>query len=124
MSMKDNWKFIDDNPPWLIRLLARRRIGAGKRSVVAISDEEIAITAELPVDRIRAIYHLRSWNGVPVGELRGFCRGCKFDPLKYEDRNRAKAYGCSEPQFAYLKRSPWWNSIFLPLIERMKPKSS
>lgn len=118
----DPWQYIDHFPPWFVRLLARRRTGRGKKQVVALSDEEIAITAGIPVAVVRATYQLRSWDGVPVGEMRKFLVGCQFDPLDFHDRNRAKAYCGSSPTFGYLKRSPHWQTVFLPLINRMRPK--
>lgn len=119
--MKSNWDHIDHYPPSLVRLLARRRTGKGPRSVVALSDAEIAIAADIPVARVRAMYNLRNWNGVTVGEMRAFFKGCKFDPLNHVDRNRAKAYGRVNqgfPSFTYLKNSPHWESVFEPLIEK------
>lgn len=111
------WKILEENPPGGVRLMARRRLGT--KRIRAISDEEIAIGSGLPVDRVRAIYNLRSWDGVPVGEMRAFCTACGFDPFNGPDRNRRNTY-VRTATWAYLKRSPWWDTTFLPLIKRME----
>ena len=114
------WGLIDEYPPGLIRCLARQSLG-GKR-VKAISDAEIAISAGLTVDRVQEIYYSKTWDDVPVKDMIAFCGGCMFDPLNATHRNRARAYynQKSGPKFTYLKKSPWWNSIFLPLIIQMR----
>jgi len=111
-----NWKLIDDYPPPLIRCLARQRL-RGKR-IRAVSDEEIAIRADLPVYRVQEIYKSPSWDPVPVGEMRKFCHGCDFDPENRDDRNRATAYKNQKggAKFTYLKESAWWDSVFRPLL--------
>ena len=115
------WKILEQNPPGAVRLMARRRIG--KKTVRAISDEEIAITSGLPIDRVRAIYHLRSWDGVPIGELRAFCEGCNFDLFSWQDRNRRDSY-VRTATWAYLRNSEWWPTIFQPLLLRLKENAA
>lgn len=115
-----NWSLIDDYPPGLVRCLARNKL-KGKR-IEAKSDEEIALDAELPVEEVRRIYNEPSWDNVLVREMRAFCQGCDFDPNKCADRNRAKAY-YNQPggaKFTYLKISPWWETVFLPLIKKLQ----
>jgi len=118
MNKFNNWDLLDTYPPGLIRCLARRRL-QGKR-VEALSDDDVAAGAQLPVERIRQISMELSWDNVRVGEMRAFCCGCNFDPTKSLDRNRAKAYaGKRLARFIYLRKSPWWNSVFLPIIKNM-----
>ena len=52
--------------------MARRKLAM--KTIRAISDEEISIASGIPLARVQAIYHLRSWDGVPMGELREFCK--------------------------------------------------
>lgn len=118
-----SWKHLEKHPPWLVRCLARRKVRA--KVVVAIGDEELAIAAGIPVDRVRAIYQQKNWTSIPLGEIRAFCLACNFDPFSCTSRNRVHAYlsaiktgRCAG--FGYLKRSPWWESTFAPLILKMK----
>lgn len=115
------WGILKRIPPPTVRLMARRRVGSFK--IVAVSDEEIAIAANMTVDRVRAIYHLRSWDGVPLAEIQTFCRACNFDPFDGADRNRYYTYARTAT-WAYLRRSPWWETTFLPLIKRLKGETT
>lgn len=115
MSAWDTFRKI---PPATVRLMARRRI-VGTRKIAAMSDEEIAIAAGMSVDWVRATYHLRSWDGVPLGEIRKFCRACNFDIFDGVERNRCYTYARTAT-WAYLRRSPYWEDTFLPLIKRLK----
>lgn len=94
----------------------------GGKRVKALSDAEISVDSGLTVDRIREIYYCKDWDEVPVKDMVRFCTGCRFDPLNSTHRNRARAYynQKSGPKFTYLKKSPWWHDIFLPLIIRMR----
>lgn len=119
--MKMNaWKSIDDYPPPLVRLLAKRKL-KGKR-VAALSDEEIAISAGLPLHRVREIYNSPTWDDVTVSEMRQFFEGCGFNPESAIDRNRVATYQRTKggPKFLYLRESPWWECTFKPLIEKWK----
>lgn len=117
----NDWSLLEDYPPKLVRCLARNKL-RGKR-IEAKSDEEIALDSELlTVDDVRRVYSNKSWDNVKVKELRAFCKGCDFNPNRSQDRNRAKAYynQPSGAKFTYLKKSPWWESIFAPLIQQMR----
>lgn len=108
------WGILIEFPPPLIRLLAKESISS--KHIRALSDREVAIGAEMPLDRVRAISRSKSWDKITLGELRMFCAGCNFDPFDYKDRNRVRAYSRNAPKFSYLKASPYWNDTFLPLI--------
>ena len=105
-------------PPPLVRCLARRRL-AGSH-VVAMSDEEVALSSEIPVDRIREIAQSVDWESVPVYEAENFCKACNFDIFNSADRNRAGAYLRKGAKFLYLRTSPHWATTFLPLIKLMR----
>lgn len=118
-----SWEYLDNNPPWFVRVMARRKVHA--KVVVAVSDEELAISSGIKVDRLRAIYHQRNWDNIPVREIRAFCEACGFDPFSCKSRNRFHAYRSAVKSgrcvgFTYLKKSPWWTTVFAPLLQKMK----
>ena len=85
-----SWDHLEKNPPWFVRCMARRKVHA--KVVVAVSDEELAISSGIPVARIQAIYHQRNWDSIPMREIRAFCAACGFDPFSFKSRNRFYAY--------------------------------
>lgn len=123
---KSAWKILSSHPPAKIRLMARRRL-AGK-TVRAVSIQEIAIASGLPLTRVKVIAQQLDWKGVDIPEAERFCAGCNFDPLDPDDRNRQSAYERScknrQSQFAFLRKSPWWETEFLPLIESLKRRKA
>tara|TARA_R100000005_G_C4996931_1_gene203716 strand:+ start:1942 stop:2304 length:363 start_codon:yes stop_codon:yes gene_type:complete len=110
------WKNLEKFSPSLVRLLARRSVNNTKSKVEAISNQEIAVLAQMPVDRVIEISMSRSWDNVLVKEAQAFCSACAFDPFSSADRNRASAYLRSGASFAYLKKHPHWATFFKPLI--------
>jgi len=114
--VKTTWALVDKFPPYLVRCLARRKVGT--KQIQAVSDEDIAILSGIPLTRVMEIYSSRTWGKVSVHEMRGFCSACDFDPEDSVDRNRLSAYKNQRggPKFTYLKKSPWWSSVFRPLI--------
>jgi len=117
--MNSFWDYLEDYPPPLVRLLARRPI-SGKH-VVALENEEIAIAAGFSVDRVIEISKSNDWRDVTLGEMQDFCKACRFDPTDCFDRNRARAYK-ERPsvKWTYLKKSPSWESFFVPLIRHLQ----
>ena len=113
-------QIFDKYPPGLIRLMARRKVGT--KQVVALTDEEIAIAAGLPLETIQKIYWSKDWEEIPFGQVRKFVAGCNFDPTISVDRNRASAYlrQRGKPTYGYLKKSPLWATVFLPLARHLK----
>jgi len=118
---KNFWEQVELYPPALVRLMARRREG-GKKAVVALTDEEIAIDSDLPLARVQDIYWMKNWDSIPFGEIRSFIQACRFDPTNAADRNRANAYVHQPggPKYRYLQTSPLWKSTFKPLICYLK----
>ena len=121
---KNAWRILHDDPPALIRLCARRRVRG--KTVRAMALQEIAITSGLPLARVQVISQSTSWDGITIPEAERFIAGCNFDPLDPADRNRQSAYerSCktSRSKFAFLKKSPWWLSEFLPLIQLLRAR--
>jgi hypothetical protein len=117
------WQQMENHPPCLVRLMARRKEEErSKKAVVALTDEEIAMKADLPLSLVKAIYWEKNWDDVKFKHMRAFITGCGFDPTSSADRNRAQAYVNQPggPQYIYLKKSPLWKTVFLPLIKHMK----
>ena len=99
----------------LVRLLAKEPVA--RKHVRALSNQEVAIRAEMPLQRVAEISSKTSWDDVPIGEAERFCRGCGFDPFNCYDRNRAMAYNRTNARFTYLRVSPYWAKTFKPLIK-------
>tara|TARA_Y100000004_G_scaffold74375_1_gene83539 strand:- start:277 stop:639 length:363 start_codon:yes stop_codon:yes gene_type:complete len=114
------WKNLKKFSPSLVRLLARRSVDNSKSKVEAISNQEIAVLAQMPVDRVIEISMTSEWDNITVGEVQSFCKACCFDPFNSADRNRASAYLKSGATFAYLKKHPHWNTFFKPLIHHVQ----
>ena len=119
-TFENMWKNFEKFSPSLVRLLARRQVGPSKAKVEAITNQEIAVTAQLEVDRVIEISMMHSWDMVTVSEAKRFCSACVFDPFSSADRNRASAYLRSGASFAYLKKHPHWNTFFKPLIQHVQ----
>lgn len=116
---KTFWEALREFPPYYVRLLAKRPAGDGNS---AISDAELAIAAGIPLNRIREIAKMHTWDDVKVGELLAITAAANFDPTDFSDRKRATDYlyqikrRGNEP-FRYLRVHPKWESEFLPLIK-------
>ena len=113
------WENLEKFSPSLVRLLARRQVGKSKAKIEAITNQEVAISADMPVDRVIEISMLTTWDEVSVGETRRFCKACGFDPFSSADRNRASAYLRAGASFKYLKKHPHWETFFKPLIQHV-----
>lgn len=109
------WQILEEYPPALVRLLARRQFSP--KHVRAMSDQEIAVGAEMPVAEIVKISRMTHWDDLLIRKIRSFCKGCNFDPLNCYDRNRARSYTRSSGKFSYLKQSGHWGTTFLPIIK-------
>lgn len=68
-------KFRLFTPP-VIRLLAVKRT---QGSAIALTDEEISEASGLSVKRIKEIYWSKTWNDIPLGEVKRFFDGCGFN---------------------------------------------
>lgn len=112
------WEFLEAYPPPYCRLLAKKN--GGGTGDMAITDAEVAIASGIPLQRIHEISRLASWDGVPAGEMRRFFAACNFDPTNSAHRARVNQYNsvCTKRNtvpFRYLRRSPKWETEFLPL---------
>lgn len=113
------WEYIEAFPPPYCRCFGKRE-GSG-RADMAITDAELAIGANIPIDRVREISRMTTWQGVPFDEMQRFFVGCKFDPTNSVHRHRITEYQkiCKKRKvvpFQYLRLSPKWETEFLPLL--------
>ena len=65
---RNPWRTLEKFPPVLVRLLARRPIAT--KHVRAVSDEEIAISAGLPLSKVKHISKQAQWSAMPIGDAR------------------------------------------------------
>ncbi len=123
----DFWKVLGDFPPPKVRLLAK--LPGGGRSVLAISDAELAINSGLTLDRVREISYSTNWDSISLAEMRAFFTACYFDPTLAAHRNRVAEYYrvCLKRNtkvFQYLRNHPKWESEFLPLVKLLRQLES
>lgn len=113
------WECLEAYPPPYCRLLAKEP--GGGSADMSVTDAELAIRSGIPLSRVREISRMESWVGVPVDEVRRFLAGCNFDPTNPVHRQRVRTYEkqCTKRKsvpFHYLRRSPKWETEFLPLL--------
>lgn len=115
--MKNVWQLFDEYPPILVRLLARGSRGG------PLSAQQIAMRNPLFPYEVEAISQQTSWAGVPVDKAIAFLKACGVDFADRRQMRRIRQRLLKEPKtpggrFAYLKRSPEWESYFKPLLQR------
>ena len=66
------WEILNKYPPVFVRLYAKER--SGSRMHCALSDQEIAIRGNLPLDSVVRISKLTSWESVLIGDAEKFCK--------------------------------------------------
>lgn len=114
MSLTLNQK-LNRFPPIACRLLARRKHRQGG-GVVAVTDEELAAKSQLSMARIKAISWSLSWDEISCADMLAFTKACGID---FESRRclwRHNLYQKSGA-FMHLRRSPMWETQFVPLVE-------
>lgn len=104
-------------PPYYVRLLAKN---GGK----ALSDAEIAITAGIPINRVREIKFMQNWDHITFQEFDRFVSACNFDPTNPIDRERHYYYErqCTRANltpFRYARKHPKWESEMLPMLKML-----
>ncbi len=109
-------------PPCFYRLWAKHS------RTQAITDAEIAIASGIDLNRVREIFRMRDWQAVTHGEINKLFIACKFDIFDARARNRVAQYeyACKKRKtkpFKWLRRSPKWESEFLPLIRLMQSRT-
>jgi hypothetical protein len=97
------WKMFQAFPPIMVRLMARSGRGRGSRG---LTTEEIALTGELDLQRVKWIECQTSWKKIDLIEAEAFCRGCKFDPTSSYDRTSKWTLYLAACEKS--GREPWW----------------
>lgn len=113
------WDYLDAFPPPYCRLLGKEP--GGGSADMAIPAAILAIRANLRLSRVWEICQQETWDDIPTSEMRRFFKGINFDPTNAQDRARVTKYEiiCQERKtapFHYLRRSPKWETEFLPLL--------
>lgn len=93
------WVKLDRFPPVLVRLLATE-------GAQVLSDDTIVTRSGLPLAEVKRLSYMRSWDDVPVGTMRRFCRACGVD---FADARRMKVltrYLSRRPKWVHLRRHP------------------
>ncbi len=126
--MTSAWNRLRDHPPILVRLYARTGWGRRTRS---LSCAEIAIISDIPLARVQEISLLFDWDGLTIGEAKGFCAACGFDPMdirsSLRQRDLQKKCKMRHPQPRlphFLSASPHLETELLPLISRLKSRAT
>lgn len=112
------WDKLANFPPVMCRLLARTNTQGG--GVRPLTNEEIATNWRLtdPTRQssdVMSFSWKMSWDGVPLGQVRGFTEACG---IFLEDRNNLRKHAVyirRVPTWKYLQRSPLWKELFQPL---------
>jgi hypothetical protein len=98
-------------PPILCRLLARHKRGA------PFTVQHIAEHGGLTEVEVLLISQRTDWGGIDVFTMRRFLRGCGIDFCSRTCMHRLHCYLRSNPNWAYLRRSPDWLSYYNPLLQ-------
>lgn len=109
------WDRLREFSPIVCRLLARHPHGP------PLTTEHIAALTRLSTYEILAISAMTSWDTVRVEHMRSFVVACNLDFEDKRHMRRVEAYlralrsGKINRKFAYLERSPDYESYYLPL---------
>lgn len=112
------WDRLREFSPIVCRLLARHPHGP------PLSDKEIALRSGLTHLTVVVLSDELSWDGVKVATMRAFIQACNLDFEDKRQMRRVEAYlralksGKINKKFAYLERSPDYESYYLPLRAR------
>jgi hypothetical protein len=117
------WDILKVYPPCIVRVLAKRK-SRDRRDAEAMTDEEIAISGDIPLEVVEWLSGLDSWDSVKIGLAKRFCAACNFDPMSGEDRNRAGAYVRKIGRYRYLEKSPVWKTQIEPRLRNLKAKGN
>ena len=108
---------LENYPPCLIRLLARRKSGR------PLSTGEIANASLTPKTRLstfeaESIAQQTDWRGVDIYQIQAFLQGCNCDLSNTKELHRIKCYLQSQPTFRYLRADDQWKPYYLPLLKK------
>lgn len=107
-------------PPILCRILAKHRYGS------PLSTHELATRLGWTPAKVEAFSQSTSWRGIDVFDMLAFMAACQLDFSNHAQVKRVKTYLRGKkrngsrvaPTYMYLRRSPLWQSYYLPLVKR------
>lgn len=103
----------DRFPPILIRLLTV--YGAGRHRYVP-DDRELAEACEMPVAELKFVSYSTAWDGVTVGQMRSYLRGCGVD-LESRRCFLRLDWMRTHGHFTHLKKNPLMAAQFEEMLE-------
>lgn len=98
------WNKFELIPPPVVRLLACDRKPG---NAAALTDQEIAERSGLTVTRVQEIYWEKTWDAVPLGEVKRFFEGCGYnlDNHRHVERLARNLKDDSQFKWRHLHRS-------------------
>lgn len=102
------WSKLESYPPLFIRLMARKKYGR------PLTTEEISQRSGLNPVEVEAISDMTSWDYLTIRQARQFMKGCQINIESTTDIKRVRDYLRHDPTFAYLRRSPLWDTYYKP----------
>ncbi len=109
--MNSFWSVAKKLPPCLVRLLARHKNGP------PLTTREIVERSQGLLDsyQVSVISQAISWDYIPFGQMRAFLLACDVDFCDRTEMNRKLVYLKIQHKFAYLRKSPEWETVLKPL---------
>jgi len=109
------WERLDKFPPLFLRLLARHPRGK------PLTTLEISKRSGLSALEVHAMSWHTDWRGIDIPTARAYMAGVGIDLTCRKDVRRIRMYIRSAPKdprmrFPYLRKSPEWESFYLPLL--------
>lgn len=104
------WEKLDKYPPLFLRLMCRHRYGP------PLTTQEISERSGLNEVEIEAISNETTWNRLTVDQARRYMKACGIDLFNGKDLKRVRDYIRLTASFAYLKRSPVWETYYKPKL--------
>lgn len=116
-QLKGFWKRAHQYPPFVVRLLARKRNGPW------YTGDEIADRCSLTSYEVSVISVQTSWDDIPLGKMREFLKGCGLDFTDVRCMNRVQTYLTTKNRFHYLKSNETFRKIYAPLLAKLGVKT-
>ena len=104
---------VDNLPPCLVRLLARKY---GK----AVTTEQLAELLHWNTWTTEALSQRTDWEAVDIYDLCQFTRACGVDFCNPRQMRRIDDYLRKDPTFQYLRVHPNWETYFKPLLKKWR----
>lgn len=103
--------------PPLCRLLARHNGRAATLEQLAGRSQKSHPLSPLRIDTIAKC---DTWDHVPLADMQSFLFACELDFCHPAQMHRADEYLRTNPTFLYLRKSPLWETYYLPLLKQWR----